>query len=152
MRAYLFAGTAVAFSIFAACGGSTPPAGVASTEPLTPWPQLDDGQRLERMKTVVVPRMKAVFQEHDAEHFAEFGCQTCHGAGAKQGRFKMPNPALPALNPTDGFKAHMDEHRNVTKFMMEQVVPEMAGALGESPFDPKTGEGFGCFECHTKAP
>lgn len=104
------------------------------------------------MKTVVVPRMKSVFQKQDAEHFAEFGCQTCHGAGAKQGRFKMPNAALPALNPAGGFKVHMDEHPNDTKFMMEQVVPEMAAALGESPFDPKTGEGFGCFECHTKAP
>ena len=139
------------FAAFCACGGSTTPADSPSGESLTPWHDLDEGQRLERMKTVVVPNMKAVFQRHDAEEFAEFNCATCHGAGAKQGQFEMPNAALPALNPADGFKVHMDELPNGTRFMMEEVVPEMAKALGESPYDPKTGQGFGCFECHTKA-
>lgn len=32
--------------------------------------------------------------------------------------------------------------------MAEVVVPAMAEAMGETPFDPATGEGFGCAGCH----
>jgi hypothetical protein len=35
-------------------------------------------------------------------------------------------------------------------FMGKKVVPTIANLLGEEPFDPKTGKGLGCFECHTK--
>jgi hypothetical protein len=34
--------------------------------------------------------------------------------------------------------------------MAKQVVPTVAGLLGEQPYDPKTQQGFGCLECHTK--
>jgi hypothetical protein len=27
-------------------------------------------------------------------------------------------------------------------------VPKMAGLLGEEPYNPETGKGFGCFSCH----
>jgi hypothetical protein len=60
----------------------------------------------------------------------------------------MPNPALPKLNPKDGFKAHMDKDPEMTKFMMEQVLPEMAKALGTTPFDPATKSGMMCGACH----
>jgi hypothetical protein len=32
--------------------------------------------------------------------------------------------------------------------MSEKVVPDMAAALGEKPFDPATNTGFGCGGCH----
>ncbi len=98
------------------------------------------------MKTVVLPEMKAAFQEFDAKEFADFSCATCHGAGAQQGKFDMPNPGLPPLN-----KAVADSTPAMTKFMAEKVVPKMAEILGEEPYDHATGKGeFGCMECHTE--
>jgi hypothetical protein len=92
--------------------------------------------------------MGKTFQGFDAEHYAEFGCVTCHGPGAKDGNFEMPSPALPKLpeDPTPVFQ----EKPEVSKFMSEQVVPQMAKLLGEEPFNPETGKGFGCFDCHQK--
>lgn len=111
---------------------------------------MTEGQRLQHMKTVVAPKMKTVFQAFDAEDFKDFSCVTCHGEGAKAGRFTMPNPALPKLTVADKFKKHMEEHPKETRFMMDKVVPEMAGLLGMQPYNPTTHEGFGCFACHTE--
>ena len=108
-------------------------------------------QRKELMKTVVLPGMKTVFQELDAKAFADMTCVNCHGEGAKQGKFDMPNPKLPKLDPKDGFAKHMKKSPKVTKFMMEHVAPEMVKLLNVPPYDPKTNEGFGCFNCHTMA-
>src|SRR5690606_27338757 len=99
------------------------------------------GERLNYMKTVVMPTMKPIFQEFDGEEYGEFGCATCHGSGAKDGNFEMPSAELPALD-----QAEMDEHPEMTKFMMEKVTPKMADLMGEAPGP----EGFGCFDCHTK--
>ena len=46
--------------------------------------------------------MKKVFQAYDAKAYAKFTCATCHGDGATDGKFKMPNAKLPKLPaPTD---------------------------------------------------
>ena len=71
---------------------------------------------------------------------------TCHGPNAKKGEFKMPNPKLPKI---PSFEAVMKKHPKATKFMSEQVVPEMSKLLGVVPFDPATKTGFGCMNCHT---
>jgi hypothetical protein len=42
----------------------------------------------------------------------------------------------------------MAEKPAIMKFMGEQVVPAMATAMGEPPFDPATHKGFGCGGCH----
>jgi hypothetical protein len=39
----------------------------------------------------------------------------------------------------------------MSDFMLKQVSPTTASLLGKAPFDPKTGEGFGCHGCHTAA-
>ena len=96
-----------------------------------------------------MPHMKPLFQASpEAEHFKEFGCSTCHGPGAKEGKFDMPTGALPPLTAKDGFKVHKDKDPEMTKWMMETVVPEMAKTLGSTPFDPKTKTGVGCMTCH----
>lgn len=111
---------------------------------------MKQGERVAYMKKVVMPRMAELFQAADATRYAEMDCATCHGAGARQGHFHMPAPDLPKLDVTDGFAVHRAESPDVTSFMMQQVVPEMAQLLGEQPHDPETGRGFGCFDCHEK--
>ena len=101
------------------------------------------------MKKVVVPKMKETFTAFDPKEFEHVTCMTCHGASAKDGSFKMPNPALPKLSPTDNFKKHKDKDPKVTEFMMTKVNPDMAALLHTTPYDPKTKLGFGCFGCHT---
>lgn len=103
------------------------------------------------MKAAVAPKMGGLFHDFDAKMFAKPDCTLCHGPGAKQGNFAMPNPGLPKLPATpEGFKKLKEQKAQVFEFMATKVEPEMAALLGEQPFDMKTGKGFGCFGCHTK--
>lgn len=152
----------------AACSGTEPksdapspqaepaaPAAVAADEP-KPAPvgptfdEMDHEAREHFMKEVVMPKMRAAFTAWEPDEFREMKCGKCHGAGAKDKTFKMPNPKLPKL-PTDeaGWAALAAKEPEAMKFMKEVVVPEMAKLLGEAPYDPATKKGFGCFECHT---
>lgn len=107
-------------------------------------------QKAVFMEKTVVPKMGPLFTQFDSKDFAKVTCETCHGARAKAGDFKMPNPDLPKLSTADKFKKHMDAKPEMTKFMMEKVVPEMASTLGMEPYNPATHQGFGCFGCHTE--
>ena len=103
------------------------------------------------MKTAVLPKMGSLFHDFDAKRYADPKCVLCHGSGAKDGSFKMPNPELPKLDLTPaGMKAMHAKFAPIVEFMSKKVVPTMAGLLGEQPYDPKTQQGFGCLECHTK--
>jgi hypothetical protein len=115
------------------------------------WDKWSHEQKLDYMKSAVMPKMGSVFHDFDAKAFAEPKCVLCHGAGVKDGSFKMPNPQLPKLELTPaGMKAMRTKHAKIFEFMAKQVEPTMAQLLGEEPYDPKTGEGFGCLGCHTK--
>ena len=84
----------------------------------------------------------------DAEEFGEMNCKTCHGPGAEDKSFEMPNPDI---MPLDFSKMDQldEEHKKVADWMHEVVVPKMADLLGEQPYDPATQQGFGCLGCHT---
>ena len=148
--------------LLTACGGSqpaaeAPPAGgeaapeTPAAPPSKPFDELTQEEKFQVMKTVVMPTMKPLFQAHDAEKFKDFGCVTCHGEHAKQGKFDMPNPALPKLNFADNLKVHKEKTPEMLTFMMEKVTPEMAKALNEPHYDPATQKGFGCGGCHLPA-
>jgi cytochrome c553 len=137
-------------SLLAACGSKASTPTTPTTEPAkaelpdVPFEQLDPDQRIEFMKQKVMPELQAIFQAHDAQEFAEFGCVTCHGEQAKQGQFDMPNPSLPKLNQDmSGFK------KEDLEWMSTKVKPAMARLLGRSEWSPDNPQGFGCAACHT---
>ena len=142
---------ALALASVAACGGSSKPA--ADSPDPTPsgpvaWKDMNADQRHEYMEHTVMPAMKETFVAFDAEEFGEMKCKTCHGAGAEDKSFEMPNADLKPLDFANMDK--LDEHdQKVAKWMHEVVVPEMAKLLGEQPYDPATQQGFGCTGCHT---
>jgi len=115
------------------------------------WDTWTVEQKKAYMKGAVLPKMGALFQAFAPSHYAEPTCATCHGPGAKDGSFTMPNPALPKLPTTAaGFEQLRGQHTKIFDFMSNQVVPTMASLIGEEPYDHQTQQGFGCFECHTK--
>ena len=173
MRKLLFLGSTAVFGlalgVFGGCGGggasqpptetpassgSAPAASSASSAAAAPttWDAMDHAQRLATMKTVVLPKMGADFKAFDAKKYDHFSCTTCHGEKIKNGDAKMPNPDLPHLSFTDGFKKHKEKTPEMLKFMMEKVEPDMASCVGEKPYDPQTKQGFGCAECHVMGP
>jgi len=44
------------------------------------------------------------------------------------------------------------ERARIAAFMTEKVTPQMAELLGVKSFDPRTGQGFSCFNCHPAEP
>lgn len=121
--------------------------------PPAPWEQMDGPARGRYMSQAIVPYFRELFVEYDAERYADFGCQTCHGAsGAAQG-FAMPNPDLLALHPSGSPEQQqmVQEHPRMVRFMFNHVVPPMRTALGMPEYDAETGEGFSCYTCHPAA-
>ena len=155
--------------LIGACAGSPPatpataaglpPAGATSTAsvpsetavepPEIAWSAMTFEQRKTYMEKTVFPKAKELFVTFDPVHYAKFSCATCHGDGAADGKFKMPNPRLPKLPSTPaGFKQLMADKPKVTPFMMQQVKPTMASLLGLPEFTPENRTGFGCMACH----
>jgi mono/diheme cytochrome c family protein len=143
-----------------ATAAGLPPAAESATEaapgttavgpPEVAWSAMTFEQRKTYMKTTVFPKAKELFTALDPVRYANFTCATCHGDGAAEGKFKMPNPKLPKLPATsDGFKRLMAEKPKIMEFMSKQLKPTMATLLGEPEWTPETKTGFGCMECHT---
>ena len=154
MHRTILAGVCV---ILAACGGpaaepveeteATETSG--SEEAQIAWADMNQEQRGHYMATVVVPRMRPMFQEFDAEEFAEFNCATCHGDTARDVGFHMPNGLHPlnAGQIPSMFESEDPEVQRVAQFM-GGVMTTMAELVGEQPYDPETHEGFSCMNCH----
>ena len=158
---------AVVLLAAAACGGSSPqtqtPATGGSAEadtgpvvgpPDVPWDKLTHEQQAKFMAKVVMPKFKPMFQQFDPKGFADFKCKTCHGKGAEDHTFKMPNPEIFVLPeaPADFQKLGQDKP-DWMKFMPE-VEKTMAETLGIPPYNPAAPDPsqFGCFGCHTHKP
>jgi hypothetical protein len=145
-------GTATTSS--SAATGGTEPAHVEPTPPERPWAELSDAERRAHMARHVVPVMSELFAGYDADRFADVSCTTCHGEGAAERGFAMPNPDILPLYPTGtvGQYQAVERYPEGVRFMYSRVVPAMQTLLGAAEFDPATGEGFTCFACHTHAP
>jgi len=134
----------------AACGSSSkssmPPKGMV-------WKDMNADQRKEYMEHVVMPKAKEVFAAFDSK-YQKMDCKTCHGKGADDGSFEMPNPDIrPLPNTPEAFMALMakdPEVQRFTPFMSGEVEPMMGDLLHMTVFNPetKTGE-LSCASCHT---
>lgn len=116
------------------------------------WKDMDKKERATFMKKVVLPKAKTLFATIDPKMTTN--CKTCHGKGAEDHTFKMPNPDIKALPSTpEAFMAWIKKNPDEgkwAKFMGEKFTPEMAQLFGKTPFDPQTKTGdFGCIACHT---
>jgi hypothetical protein len=114
----------------------------ATTEPGAPdvaWDDKTFQQRMEHMGLVVFPSMKEAFQGYDADRFADFKCQTCHGDDMKDVKYEMPNAATP-LDPADPVADGNGIDEAMTKFMLESVLPKMKEHLA--------GHDVTCNTCH----
>jgi hypothetical protein len=109
------------------------------------WDQLSKGDKTTYMIEVVEPQMRKEFQRHFPERFADFGCPTCHGAGADDGTYAMPNPNLPHLRQAGFYREHRKASPQITKFMWNDVDKSMAEMLGKTA--GHAGE-FDCRSCH----
>jgi hypothetical protein len=117
------------------------------------WEHMSKADRKKYMKTTVLPEMKKLFIAFDAKAYKKMNCTTCHGDGASDGKFKMPNPKLPKLpQPTsrDDFLELQKKKPEIVKFMSTVVKPKVAELLGLPQWAPATPTGFGCYHCHTK--
>jgi cytochrome c551/c552 len=174
MRLHLLAFALVSTAALLACGGSQPQppaqpapsvesdAAAPSTSPAEPAsvdaggaahsaaaePEFDDlpmDKKVEVMATKVVPHVGKLFKEYDGKKYEKFGCVSCHGPQKKDD----PRKVLPKLTLSNGgFEKLAKAKPEMMKFMGEKVVPTMAAALNEKPFDPATKKGFGCGGCH----
>jgi hypothetical protein len=149
----------------AACGSKTPssngPAGTGPTteakKPPLPaglvWKDMNADQRHQYMEETVMPRAKAIFVEFDATAYANMDCGTCHGNGADDGSFEMPDGKKKPLPSTpEAFMAWIGKDQRAakyTEFMAQKVEPLMGELLHMTVFDPKTKTGeISCSSCH----
>jgi hypothetical protein len=109
------------------------------------WMDFNHDEKMAFMKAEVMPKMAKTWGDFDKK-YAKMDCATCHGSSAKKGQFKMPNAELPKLDHKDNLKAHKGKQK-VLDFMFK-MTPELAGILSLPPFDPASGQGFGCGGCH----
>lgn len=110
-----------------------------------PFHELDKDGKMQRMTKIVTPQMGEIFKAWKPDKYAKFGCDTCH-----VNHVHHPKDGLPKLVLSGGgYEKLVAEQPEMMKFMGEQVAPAMAKAMGEPPFDPATGQGFGCGGCHS---
>lgn len=141
----------IAIGVLTACGGkgasSDAEAPGAAPKSETPWRDKTREEKLEWMALAVLPRMKTLFVEYDAEKYADFDCKTCHGADMELVDYEMPN-ALFSLSKQDPIEAAREYDAEMTAFMVRTVTPEMARLLDRNVTRAPGGPGFGCLGCH----
>lgn len=123
-------------------GGAIDELGI--TPPDSPWEEMSAFEKELYMAGKVTPVMAELFQGANAERYADFSCETCHGESMREVDFKMPTAELyPLPEPGSEAWAHLETNfPEVMSFMKETVTPAMGTLLGV--------EGS-CLHCHTSA-
>lgn len=135
--------------IAAGCAAHAPPAPRAAEPVRDPWSETSWEDRHDTMTFAVLPNMARLFQRFRGTRDPDLTCRSCHGADAEAVRYEMPH----GLGPLD--PAHLPDRNSVdpkearmARFMADEVTPAMADLIGMPLYDPRTGRGFGCFDCH----
>lgn len=98
-----------------------------------------------------MPAERDVFRSFEPVRYEYLTCETCHGQGARDGNYRMPNPDLPHLvGGKAGFQELKDKQPETLRFMQSVVVPATARLLGYPPFDMEKHVGFSCYQCHVR--
>ena len=117
--------------------------------PDRPWEEMSSTEREWYMVGKVQPIMWEVFRGHSEARYEQFSCDTCHGEDGKERGYAMPSPSLPLpMGGSYEFNQLLDTR--IGRFMSEKVSPITAKLMGKPAYDPATGQGFGCFDCHVK--
>ncbi len=103
------------------------------------WRTWSRDRKRSYMEAIVLADARTMFTAYDARRFAAMTCKTCHGKGAELGDFKLPNPALPALDPT--FE-ELERDQPAALAFMRRLTARSADLVG----DPSVG----CFSCHAR--
>ncbi len=116
------------------------------------WAETGWEDRHTTMTFTVLPNMGRLWQKFTASDAPTLTCRTCHGQDAEDVKYRMPNPSLPALDRNRLPDASSRDPREAkwAAFMRNDVVPMMTNLIDADPYDPKTGKGFFCFNCHTE--
>lgn len=143
----------VNLAVAAACG--SPPAAERPAVSDKPFKNMTVDEQMAFMKQRVLPETKQLFVAFDPA-FATMTCKTCHGEGAENGSWEMPNPKLkPLPDSEEAFMAWVQKEPAEGKwagFMATQLEPAMGRLLQVQVFDPKTKTGeFSCEACHVLA-
>jgi hypothetical protein len=111
--------------------------------PERPWSEMGHEDREMDMIGRFLPITSEMFREHDADEYASFGCETCHGPDMQERHFHMPSAHLPPVPPagTPAYQQMAAAHPEETRFMEEHVTPAMQTMLG-------MGATFTCNGCH----
>ncbi len=101
----------------------------------------------------VLPAATELFSSWRPEEYADFGCETCHGADAASRDWALPNPGIITLYPTGtvGQQEVLHQYTEASTFMFSRLVPATQTLLGAADYDPATHQGFSCFTCHPSA-
>jgi len=115
------------------------------TPPETPWAEMDERARSDYMIGKVLPIMDEAFRGHDAEEYAELGCENCHGQNCEENHYAMPSPTASIVpprgtRPWTGLEATFPD---MVAFMQNEVVPKMTAIMGHE---------ITCASCHPSAP
>jgi hypothetical protein len=115
------------------------------------WPTWSHEQKLAYMKQTVLPAEREIFGRFEPVRYARMTCETCHGQGARDGSYRMPNPDLPHIvGGKGGFTELAQKEPEALRFMQQVVGPETAKLLGYQQFDMAKHVGFSCYQCHVR--
>ncbi len=115
------------------------------------WATWSHERKLAYMTTTFMNEERKIFASWEPVRFRNLECRTCHGIGAADGTFTMPNTDLAHLIPgKEGYQELLTHEPELFTFMQKKLVPETARLLGLPPFDMEKHTGFSCYQCHLK--